>query len=410
MFISITTKCSIHKDATGGRINSKAGLETSSYYYEHPYSIIPKMEYALEMAEKTLVVVFPSEFSKKRIPVLVKNIKSILDIKEQRYDSVKRDGEVIIVDAYDPVFASSAICLLFGIKRVAMARRIKNDFDIISSEISKVGTKLLLKGDVFYVKVEGNAKGFIPKDLEMAATSKIIEKSTKLNVRPGTADNHNRQLYTFLTRTNAYVCIFSDHGLGGIPYGTYNHTILCAIFDGLSAISCIETIKQGFKVKIIVCYKKDSELADLVKMTDKIIPRTISKDIELEFFKLESTADKLAYFRSIMHVVENVAKKAKINHVSLPVTPLVFAPEIIDEMLNYFSKNKITAYTPLGALEDELYKTASEIGIKRFTAGINYYKYALPAKDSQIRVSSKSMSVMIGPNNIHEILDEIQGS
>ena len=34
--------------------------------------------------------------------------------------------------------------------------------------------------------------------------------------------------------------------------------MVCCVFDELSAISCIETIKQGFDVKIIVCYNKKS--------------------------------------------------------------------------------------------------------------------------------------------------------
>ena len=104
-----------------------------------------------------------------------------------------------------------------------------------------------------------------------------------MEAHPGTEENHNKLLYTFLTKTNAYVCIFSDMGLGGIPYGTHNQTLLCPIFDELSAVSCIETIKQGFKARIVIFYSKDSELLNLVKMINQIIPRMINEKIELEF-------------------------------------------------------------------------------------------------------------------------------
>jgi len=41
-----------------------------------------------KMNEISYVVVFPNVFSKNKIPQLIKNIKKILKIKNQRYDSV----------------------------------------------------------------------------------------------------------------------------------------------------------------------------------------------------------------------------------------------------------------------------------------------------------------------------------
>ena len=49
--------------------------------------------------------------------------------------------------------------LTFGIKKVAIAKQVENSFDVVAKEISKL-INLLLKGDSFYVKVEGN-KGIL---------------------------------------------------------------------------------------------------------------------------------------------------------------------------------------------------------------------------------------------------------
>ena len=125
------------------------------------------------MAEISFVVVFPTVFSKNKIPQLIINIKKILKIQNQKYKSIKRDGDVILVDANDPVFSSSAINLLFGIEKIAIARQVKNDFQKVVSEITMVGGNLLLKGERFLVKVEGVSKGFFTKDIELAATSSI---------------------------------------------------------------------------------------------------------------------------------------------------------------------------------------------------------------------------------------------
>ena len=145
-----------------------------------------------KMNEISYVVVFPSIFSKNKIPQLIKNIKKILKIKNQEYNSVKRDGDIILVDANDPVFASSAINLLFGIEKIAITRQVKNDFQNIISEITTIGGNLLLKGEKFLVKVEGISKGFLVKDIEIAATSNIIEKKSNLGAHPGTDENFDK--------------------------------------------------------------------------------------------------------------------------------------------------------------------------------------------------------------------------
>ena len=94
---------------------------------------------------------------------LVFNIKKILELQKQKFEKIRKDDSVIIIEANDPVFASSAINLLFGIERVAIAKQVKNDYNTLVSSIAKIGMNLLLKGDRFYVKVEGQAKGFLPK-------------------------------------------------------------------------------------------------------------------------------------------------------------------------------------------------------------------------------------------------------
>ena len=89
------------------------------------------------------VVVFPSPFARSKSALLASNVKKILKVKELAYDSIRRDGQIIIVDAKDPVFASSAIGLLYGIERVAIAKKVGNGFDETVKEMAKVGSSLL---------------------------------------------------------------------------------------------------------------------------------------------------------------------------------------------------------------------------------------------------------------------------
>ena len=369
-----------------------------------------------KMDEISYVVVFPNIFSKNKIPQLIKNIKNILKIKNQNYNSVKRDGDIILVNANDPVFASSAINLLFGIEKIAIARQVKNNFQNIILEITSIGGNLLLKGEKFLVKVEGISKGFLVKDIEIAATSNIIEKKSNLDAHPGTDENFDKLLYTYLTKNNAYICIFLDTGRGGIPYQSQNQQTICAIYDEISAVSCYETIKQGYDTKIIICYRQKSELMNLAKIINQIIPRLVQNKIELEFYHLKikpnGIKNYLIYVNSILEIMLSYSN----NRISLALSPLIFSANFIDNSLNQvFSKKKIPII-PLTGVDSQLFEEAKEIGLER---NIKKLEKIVSITSNEIPIYSKTevasalktkqmISINLGPNNVHDILDSLE--
>ncbi len=373
------------------------------------------------MTENSYVIVFPTEFSKNKISQLIFNIKKILKLKNQEFRSVKRDNDVIIVDANDPVFASSAINLLFGIKQIAIAKQIKNNFDEIISGITKIGGNLLLKGEKFIVKVEGQSSGFLTKDVEISATSSIIEKKVKLGATPGTEENYDKLLYTYLTKKHAYICIFIDEGLGGIPYNSQNKEIVCSVYDEISSVSCVETIKQGFTVKIIVCFRQKSELIHLAKMLNQILQMTLQSKIDLEFFqiKIKSSGKQnyLQFLDTITKLLSLIAKKNKLQRISLALSPLIFPLEFIESSLSHvFRKNQIP-YLPLSGLDEDIFTTAKKIGLEKYLKkvsklGRTKFVYS-PSNYTQKLIESalktkKVISIKIGENNIHEMLDSLK--
>ena len=102
------------------------------------------------MNEVSYVVVFPTVFSRRHTRQLIRNVKDILRIRGQQFKSVRRDGDVVLVHANDPVFASSAIGLLFGIEKIAIARCVRNDFDGIVKEIASTGETCFCRGRGFW--------------------------------------------------------------------------------------------------------------------------------------------------------------------------------------------------------------------------------------------------------------------
>ena len=371
------------------------------------------------MSDDTYVIVFPSLFAENKIRLLMANIKKILKSQNQNFTRIVRDGNLILVEANDPVFASSSINLLFGIKQVIIAKQIKNDFKTVVSEISKIGSNLLLKGEKFYVSIEGIPKGYVVKDAELAATSSLIEQNKKNGAMPGTKEKHDKLLFTYITKSSAYVSIFTDKGLGGTVNNSQNQRILCGIFDEFSAISCLETIKQGFEVKIVVFYQKHSELVNLVKILQKIIPRTLKTTSKIEFYKMQISSSKLITKNYLVtEVLSKIASKEKISHISLSLSPLVFPSSFMKKLQTKVFELGLIPVIPLSGIDSGIFDNAREIDLEKYIVKIEKLLRTKVLEKPQSKISNstinhilksrKAVSIKSGPNMIHEVLDSLE--
>jgi len=373
------------------------------------------------LEDKILVVVFPSVFSKNKITILVTNIKKVLKIQNQKFRKITRENDVIVIEADDPVFASSAINTLFGISGVAIAKQVTNDFESIVNSISKIGVDIFLKGERFLLEVEGYAKGFVTKDVEIAATSSLIEKTSGTGIKPGTSKKYDRRLYVYLTKLNAYVCIYYDNGFGGIPNNSQNKKIVCCIFDELSAVSCLETIKQGFDVEIIVCYSKDSELLHLVKMVNQILHRIVKLKISLEFYKIHVNGklSQILLTEITAKILVQIAITNNAKRISLALSPLIYPVDFVESLTKQVYSKNLVPYFPLSGLDDNVFETAKEIGLEKYLSrieklgGSNFSNFKQSTKEiekivKETIMSKKTVLVNVGPNNVHDILDEVR--
>lgn len=370
------------------------------------------------MNENAVVVVFLSSFSKNKQTQMISNIKKILHVQNQKFNQITKDDDLIIIDANDPVFASTTVNLLFGVDKVGIAKQVENKFDELVSSIAKIGVNQLLKGDQFYIKVEGHSSGYLPKDVEIAATSALVEKTTEMECKPGTEQKHDKLIYCFLTKRKAYVTIFLDKGHGGIPYNSQGERIVCAVHDELSAVSCLEAIKQGFDVKVVVCYVDDSNLLELVKMINRIIPRLLRSKIAIDFFMLNvgKKAGVLEQKIKVMTQIQcAVAKKEKIGRISLSLSPLLFPLWFIDQNTDFVLQNKLIPWITLAGIDDSIMTTAKEIGLGKYLQKIDKLsnqKFARSNFDQSLAkkalATKQTVTVSVGPNNVHDILDSLK--
>lgn len=374
------------------------------------------------------VLVFPTVFARKRIPQLTANIKTILRIRGQEFRSVGRDGDIILVHANDPVFASSAIGLLFGVRRVAIARRAGNGLDELVSKIASVGGNLLLRGERFLVTVEGTTKGFIAKDAEVAATSKIIERKEELGAVPGTESRFDKEIYAYVTPKNAYVCIFSDGGAGGVPTQRDGRKdAACAVYDELSAASCFECMRQGYDVSITVFYKSRAGLLNLARLLNRLIPRMLRQEVELEFVRMGGSISSAGkkyqdFVGAVTRTMHNLQGPGA--RMALAVPPAAFPADVVDAHVLYVTEHGMTPLVPLaGTGEDGIYGIARELvlgdaGVKRLEKEIATAATPVAApsggavragwQDDAVRAEPvQKVAVRVGANNTHDILDSL---
>ena len=372
---------------------------------------------------ENVVVVFPSLYSLNKIDYLVSSISMILKTMKLGFSKIRKNGSVIIVEADDPVFASSAIASLFGIEKIAIAKEVENSFNSIVTTIVTVGANLLLRGERFFVKVDGTGTEYVTKDVELAATSALIEKTINFQTKPGTESSYDKIIYTYITKSQAYVCVFIDKGAGGIPNKSQNQKVLCCIYDELSVIACLQTLKMGFDVKILVCYSNESELLNTVKMLNQILPRLLQTNVELHFCKLDmkSTGRSILLKTAIITaILVSFAKRIKIDRISLAISPLIFPAWFIEYNAMLVFQKGIIPWFPLSGIDKSIFDTANEIGLGKHVSKIENlcktkFKKDLPKdkvhKISQISLRDiKTITITLGPKNIHDIIDSLKSN
>jgi len=373
------------------------------------------------MSEKTVLVIFPSIYSLNKISNLITNISKLLKIKNYQYNKIRKNESVIIIEATDPVLASSAINMSFGIERIAIAKEVDTNFDSVLSIITNTASSLILRGERFYVKVDGKTKKFLSKDLEIAATATLVEKSIALGAKPGSESNYDRLVYTYLTDSHAYVCVFVDKGLSGLPYNSQKEKILCCIHDELSAISCLQSIKMGFDVKILVCYSTESDLLKLAKMINRILPRLVEKEITLQVCKIKKSPNLFTTIVTITQIMISIASSDKIRRISLGISPMIFPVPFCEYNSDLIFKNKIIPWFFLSDIDYGILENAKEIGLEKYISNFEdlcrkHFNNKKISKSQTSRLAKdalktlRSLQVITGPKNIHDIIDLLKSN
>ncbi len=270
---------------------------------------------------KTVLLVFPSQFSIGRIDKLIATIKGALRSKDVELRDIVLEEECVVFELDNVVEGASIMGEMFGIDKVAIARKVSTSgFEEAIAEVVNIGKLKILPNEKFFVKVQisNNAKvNYKPRDLEFASTGELtaalqsslsrslssssLQSSTfsssasSLSSSPRPAKNESdadRLIEIFIGKKSMYVCIEIDAGLGGLPFACQEQKVLCIIHNTLSAISCMAVLKCGFFPEIVILYTDDDDLRQNLKTFGLVVNRMNTKKYLIRLARVEELQEQ----------------------------------------------------------------------------------------------------------------------
>jgi hypothetical protein len=418
---------------------------------------------------KPVLLVFPSQFSIGRIDELIANIEEQLQSKNIELRNIMIENECIVFEMNDVVEGAGITREMFGIDKIGIAKKVpRNRFKDITAEIVNIGKLKVLPNEKFFVKVKisNNAKvNYKSRDLEFASTGDLtaaLQSSSSLScsssrhfassisssrssssiARPAKNElEADRLIEIFIGKKSAYVCIEMDTGLGGLPFSCQGKRVLCAVYDALSAISCMIALKCGFFPEIVILYIDDDDLRQNLKVFDMIANRMNIKNYSIRLLELDCCSHKFGKILNLKKhrqqlesshkailldiVATRILTLMRGSGVVVPLSVAIHPLWLIESTFKKILSSKKIPWMPLLLLSRDICDIAKELrmeenkllllsdkssrmGLMTFTKQ-DYRKYrrTIDEMTEYAKKNMKTISFEIGPNYLHDILDSV---
>jgi len=353
------------------------------------------------------VLAFPSAISSKK-----ELVRAITKIDNRLKISI--EDKFIVCSTEDAVKLASKLECTFGIEKVAIAIKIASEFVKISDAITYIGSKTILPGEKFFVKVESNGSnnGFVDRDIQFASTGQLTAKLAEIGCFPAKSEPEaDRVILTLLSKRFAYVCIQINAGPGGLPIGSLG-SILCNLGGPLSFLSCCTVLKGGFIPEIILTYSDKSELMDIAKLARILAEKGAFNELKLklapiQFKNMNNISIPLLNEAIVANVLINQPNDKIVLPLSSAIHPLWFIESIVQKAVLAGK----APYVPLMFIpEDNLYKFTWEWKKELTAMTKNKFKKYTEVIDSSAKLSVNNMKELhlhVGSNYLHDIIDSI---
>lgn len=96
-----------------------------------------------------------------------------------------------------------------GIDWVAAAMKVTRKFSDVTDAIVQAGTRTILPGETFYIKVIQTAKvDYVDRDVEFASAGALVEKLAEINAMPaGNEQQADRVILALIGKKSTHVCV-----------------------------------------------------------------------------------------------------------------------------------------------------------------------------------------------------------
>jgi hypothetical protein len=346
-----------------------------------------------------VVLAFPSAFANQ---ALVQAIRAT-----GARPKITFEQGFLVCEADDFVELASRLEGIFGIGQVAIARKVKNEFEELSNAIAEVGLKVVLPGEKFFVKVKaGKANDYVGRDVEFASSGKLTARLAGIGASPAKSEQEaDRVVMAFAGRKFAYVCMQLRNGPGGLPPGSLGRA-LCSLHSSLSSLSCHATAKAGFVPEIVLLYPDEDELQANARLAEILAKRTGMKECVIRMAPMDIPSIKDVAITEL--VKEAIAAKVLVglpgSRVALPFTPTTHPLWFIEAIAGEAMAAGKTPYMPLMFTDiPEDYALKMQPAISK--SKLQKYSSAI---DVAAKLSIKRMKKLkVGPNYLNDILDSV---
>jgi hypothetical protein len=382
---------------------------------------------------KNVLMVFPSPFSAKRgaEDKLKAIVKKKLLANHIKVNKITSEEKCIVFDVTDVVKAAELIVEVFGIDKVAIAKHVRSEFTEVVKTIVNIGKQIILPKEKFFVKVKVSSNTelhYVARDVEFASLGDLTAELSAIAAVPAKNEyDANKIILSYIGGGSTYVCFQLDKAVGGLPFGCQNKIVSCGIHNVLSCISTLITIKCGFIPDFSIFYTNQDDLRENVKLFGHIVTKMNTRKCKIRMMHLDLPDDKYGSRLKLM-LKESISARAltflprKDLTVSLSVT--IYPPWFVQETVNRISSAGKIPWVPLLFLTDCLYYDikSMDLGDDKIimyidkligdTIGFKKYEYKkyekkIDALSKETINNMKTISLDIGPNYIHDIIDSI---
>jgi adenylyl- and sulfurtransferase ThiI len=377
--------------------------------------------------EDSVLVIFPTCGNDIKFAEIVRVIMKRFALKDISIQRVTYEKGCIVFEVNNLVDAMSSISEIYGIDRVAIAKKVKNEFQDLVKNIVRIGKKLVVPHNSFFVKIleDDNAIiDFKSRDVQFVASGDLLADTAKNNFHIKIARDENladHLLMCYIGKNASYVFIQSEIGLGGLPYNSQHCNALSTIHNPTSAASCLASLKCGLVPEICLLYHDTRDLKDNAKLLGLVANRVNQKRMKIMVGHIEFGDVGISSRNALLSEAVAICLLAHLpgRNIVLPLNIFIHSFSFVEQTLERMRKVNKLILSPLLFLDKaNIINTLEVAGMtnmvskskSRYTASKQECRKCYERADKLSRKifdNLKTISFEIGPNYVHDIIDTV---